>query len=40
MIVECEVCGARYEIEENDPDVILEPWPHIECECGAWIPLF
>ena len=47
MIVKCSRCGSLYEIEDNDPDVILEPYPHIECNydekgeyCGEWIPLF
>ena len=40
MIVRCEHCGRIWEIEDNDPDVILAPWPHIECKCGEWIPLF
>ena len=41
MIVTCPHCGTQYKIEKNDPDVILEPWPHVECqECGEWIPLF
>ena len=42
MIVVCPRCGAIYEIEENDPDVIIEPAPHIECkQCGGtWIFLF
>ena len=42
MIIECEVCGTPYEIEDyNDPDIILEPYPHIECPvCGEWISLF
>lgn len=41
MKVKCPHCGTWYEIEENDPDVWLEPWPHIVCEeCGEWIPLF
>lgn len=43
MIKECECCGAKIEIEENDPDIILEPFPHIECpaeDCGWWIPVF
>ena len=40
MIVKCEVCGAIFEIEDNDPDVWVEPWPHIVCNCGNWIPIF
>ena len=39
IIVQCENCGSRWEVE--DGDVILMPWPHIECpDCGEWIPLF
>jgi hypothetical protein len=40
MIVVCKHCGRTWEIENNDPDVIIEPWPHIVCACGRWIPLF
>ena len=40
MIVICPHCGRKYLIEENDPDVWIEPWPHIVCECKTWIPLF
>ena len=41
MIKECESCGALIEIEDNDPDIILAPYPHVECpNCGNVIPLF
>ena len=40
MIVKCEHCGAIWEIEDDDPDVILQPFPHILCSCGYQIPLF
>ena len=40
MIFKCSKCGAIWEIENNDPDIILMPWPHIVCSCGHWIPLF
>ena len=38
----CPNCGAVWSVEdESDPDIILMPWPHIECdECGEWIPVF
>ena len=40
MIVTCR-CGTAYEIESNDPDIVIAPWPHIECkQCKRWIPLF
>lgn len=40
-IKECECCGIFIEIEDNDPDIILEPIPHVECpNCGEIIPLF
>lgn len=40
MIVKCPACGAYWEVEENDPDVVLEPFPHILCNCGEMIPLY
>ena len=40
MIITCPTCGKRYIVEDNDPDVILKPWPHVICECDTWIPLF
>lgn len=40
-IKECECCAALIQIEDNDPDIILEPFPHVECPCcGWWIALF
>lgn len=39
--VRCPGCNAEYEVAFDDPDIILEPWPHIECEdCGTWVPVF
>lgn len=43
MVKECECCHTLIEIEEDDPDIILEPFPHIECpnpDCGWWIEVF
>ena len=41
MKVKCPHCGTWYLIEKDDPDVWIEPWPHIVCkECHEWIPLF
>ena len=41
MTKECESCGIIIQIEDNDPDIILMPYPHIECpNCGEWISLF
>ena len=40
MIVKCEVCGTVFELEDNDPDIWVDPWPHIVCSCGNWIPIF
>ena len=41
MIKKCECCEATIGIEEDDPDIILEPFPHIECpSCGEIIPVF
>ena len=37
-IKECECCNTMVQIEDNDPDIILEPFPHVQCpECGWWI---
>ena len=36
---ECEGCGRQWLFEECE--VILSPYPHVECPvCGEWIPLF
>ena len=40
MVVRCDKCGAIWQIEEDDPDVRLMPYPHIVCGCGNCIPLF
>lgn len=41
MIKECECCHALIQIEDNDPEIILEPFPRVDCPCcGWWIPLF
>lgn len=40
MIRKC-ACGTVWEIELDDPAIVLEPWPHFECEdCHRWISLF
>lgn len=40
-IIECQCCKAIYELEDNDPDIIIEPFPHVECkQCGNYIALF
>lgn len=40
-IVKCVICGTEYELEDNDPDILLMPYPHIHCKhCGCWITLF
>lgn len=37
----CGCCGAVWVIEDyDDPDIWLKPWPHLECSCGNWIPVF
>jgi len=37
--VECDGCYRQWLFDESE--IILEPWPHVECpKCGEWIPLF
>ena len=37
----CEHCGEVIVVEEDDDNIILDPWPHIACyNCGNPIPLF
>ena len=37
----CGSCGALWEIEAYDgPDIWVDPWPHLVCSCGNWIPIF
>ena len=36
----CPQCDAWYFVYDNDPDIELEPYPHITCKCGFWIPMF
>lgn len=41
MIKECECCNALIQIEDDDPAIILKPFPRVDCPCcGWWIPLF
>lgn len=38
---ECPDCGRVWIIDEAEDDIILKPWPHVECPiCGGWISLF
>lgn len=38
----CKICGTEVTVEGfDDPDIILMPYPHIECPCcGNWLPMF
>lgn len=41
MVKECECCNALIQIEDNDPAIVLKPFPRVDCPCcGWWIPLF
>lgn len=39
--IRCPCCGTIWDLEPDDPDIELEPYPHLTCgECNYWIPLF
>ena len=39
--LKCECCGKEWIVDDDDPDIWLEPWPHIVCPiCGTWIANF
>ena len=42
FICECKICVTEVIVEDfSDPDIILMPYPHIECpSCGNWMPVF
>ena len=38
-IAECDKCHRQWEFESCE--LILAPWPHVECPvCGEWIAAF